>query len=155
QISIKRIYTPFEVRNLSYYTNSSVNFENQQVNNEIDLPPKTFDYERLVKNSGNIDEIIYEMVNLFVHYWAEYFNDVKENCNLGRIEKLKKSAHKLKGTALQAGAMKLGGILKNLEILETDEIDGNIFELIKQAESEFINYKNELANYQQFKTILN
>jgi len=105
-----------------------------------------FDFDKLSKNLGGIKELLDDAVNLLIEYFPKYYNELKSAAKTSSPTQIKSIAHKLRGTALTGGAIKLSRTLTELEY-KGNEIDSDVIGIIERAGSEFEKYKTEAEKY--------
>ena len=84
---------------------------------------KVFDQEKLMYNMGGLKELAVDSVSMFLEYSVPYYNEVRNSLEEKNPDKIRRSAHKFKGTSLNACAMRVAGILLKIELSARD---GNI-----------------------------
>ncbi|MBX7172152.1 MAG: PAS domain S-box protein [Pyrinomonadaceae bacterium] len=87
--------------------------------------------------SGDSDQLIIELIQMFIEDVPEHLNNLKQSYSAKEFEKLKGSAHALKGSCASLGAVKMASfcaaIEDSIQFDSTSEID----DLIKRIEVEF------------------
>ncbi|HOT75433.1 MAG TPA: ATP-binding protein, partial [Candidatus Wallbacteria bacterium] len=78
---------------------------------------KIFDPEKLMFNMGGIKELAVDSVNMFLEYSAAYLKEVKDALDEKNPERIKRAAHKFKGTSLNACALRVANLLLKIEII--------------------------------------
>ena len=90
---------------------------------------------------GNI-EFYHEMVNLFIVSSEEKLFELKQAINSDDIDKVKSSAHFIKGGAANVGAYKITELAEQMELLKGDEglhvIEDLLSELILEMKELYI-----------------
>ena len=76
---------------------------------------KVFDPQKLMFNMGNIKELAIDSVDMFLEYCLPYYQEVKNSVEEKNADKIKRAAHKFKGTSLNACAMKVAAVLLKME----------------------------------------
>jgi PAS domain S-box-containing protein len=104
-----------------------------------------FDPEKLMYNMGGIKELAVDSVSMFLEYSMQYYLEVKNSLEEKNPDKIRRSAHKFKGTSLNACAMRVAGLLLKIE---TSAKEGNIeecFSLFEDLGRQIEIYKNEIS----------
>ena len=104
-----------------------------------------FDPEKLMYNMGGIKELAVDSVSMFLEYSAQYYLEVKNSLEEKNPDKIRRSAHKFKGTSLNACAMKVAGLLLKIEMSAKE---GNIEEcglLFKELGRQIEIFKNDIS----------
>lgn len=129
-----------------FYNSSELNNDmNNNLNENSYENFETFDYERLNKNLGGIKELMVEAVSSYIQYFPDYITDLKSAVSAKNNENIRLYAHKLKGTALNACAVKSSELLYSIE---KSAKNGNLEEIdrvVKNVVNEFESYKKAAA----------
>ena len=76
---------------------------------------KVFDPQKLMFNMGDIKELAVDSVDMFLEYSTAYYQELKKSIEEKNADKIKRAAHKFKGTSLNACAMKVAAVLLKIE----------------------------------------
>ncbi|MEZ7892537.1 MAG: response regulator [Candidatus Wallbacteria bacterium] len=106
---------------------------------------KVIDFKYLLENMDNDVEIISEMIKIFIESSGEYVNEIEVSLATHDFDKIKKSVHKLKGSALNTGALTMAEILKKFEELCKQQDDSKFTVLFEALKSEFTKFKEEAS----------
>jgi len=77
--------------------------------------PMTLNYVKLKQCMGGIDELMEDAANLFIDSFNENLTDLTAEISRGNIDKIRRAAHKFKGSALSAFAESIAGVLLCIE----------------------------------------
>ncbi|HNY10672.1 MAG TPA: ATP-binding protein [Candidatus Wallbacteria bacterium] len=105
---------------------------------------KVFNADRVKRNLGDIDGLIETAVKSFIETFPEYVSDIKKAIENKSADELKKSAHKQKGTALNAGADKIADILFTLEKIGSSKDISDAGNLAAALDGEFNKYLEKI-----------
>lgn len=106
---------------------------------------KVFDPEKLMYNMGGIKELAVDSVGMFLEYSARYYRELGNSLEEKNPDKIRRSAHKFKGTSLNACAMRVAGLLLKMELSAKE---GNIEEcgpLFEELGRQIEIFKNEIS----------
>lgn len=106
---------------------------------------RVFDPEKLMYNMGGIKELAVDSVSMFLEYSVPYYIEVKNSLEEKNPDRIRRSAHKFKGTSLNACAMRVAGLLLKIELSAKD---GNIEEcrsLFEDLGRQIEIFKNEIS----------
>ncbi len=110
---------------------------------ESDL--KIFDPEKLMFNMGGIKELAVDSVNMFLEYSAAYLKEVKDALDEKNPERIKRAAHKFKGTSLNACALRVANLLLKIEIISKSGSVEECVSLYSKLVEQIDIYKNEVS----------
>lgn len=82
---------------------------------EAESQIKVFDQDRLMYNMGGIKELAVDSVNMFLEYCGQYYNETGASLEEKNPDRIRRSAHKFKGTSLNACAMRVADLLLKIE----------------------------------------
>jgi len=102
-----------------------------------------FDREKLFENMGGMEDLVKSSIEIFLEYYPENLLKIKTAIDMKNIENIKRGAHSLKGSALNAGASAAAETLGTLEMIETR--DGSLPEAVRL----FIELEKNIADYDE------
>ena len=73
------------------------------------------DYERIEDATGGDREFLEELVDIFLADAAQRIEELKDALQKGEAENFSRTAHKLKGSSANMGAVRLTDIASNME----------------------------------------
>ncbi|MEZ7892005.1 MAG: Hpt domain-containing protein [Candidatus Wallbacteria bacterium] len=121
---------------------------NSIFNSSEDAPRELmiFDYELLKLHADNDPELMKYMVQLFIDCvnTSDYISKIKESIDNRNGKQLELFAHKLKGTALNACATAIGGLLTKLERAGYENKFNETAALFNSVLDEISKYKSEI-----------
>jgi len=129
-------------------TENQKNIETSDASSEPAAEVKIIDIEKLKKNMGGKKDLIKDAISMFNEYHEKYMLEIHKAVSDRDSKKLKFSAHKLKGTALMAGAMRVANILSALEKMGEDDTLETSADLFKSVEAEIDAFKKEIQTIQ-------
>lgn len=116
---------------------------NEKLNNIKNF--NIFNYERLCNNTLNMYEVIIRILRIYINEFQPSLLIIIEALKNNEYEKIKKIAHKLKGSSLSICADRLAYMF---ELLEYDDfiLNCDLMYYIQLINQEFENLKLELKN---------
>lgn len=90
---------------------------------------------------GGMEDLVKSSIEIFLEYYHENLLKIKTAIDIKNIENIKRSAHSLKGSALNAGASAAAATLEKMETIETH--DGSL----PEAARLFIELEKNIADY--------
>ncbi|HNY13604.1 MAG TPA: ATP-binding protein, partial [Candidatus Wallbacteria bacterium] len=106
---------------------------------------QALDVEKLRKNMAGKMELMSDAVEMLLQYYPKYCLEIKKSIENKDAPALKMSAHKLKGTALNASACAISAMLLLLENIGKSGRTEGASEIFENLEPEFERYKTEAA----------
>jgi len=100
-----------------------------------------FDRDSLYENMGGMEDLMKSSIEVFIEYSPEYLLKIKNAIDIKNIEEMNRSAHSLKGSALNAGA----GMV--VETLISMEMTGAGEDSIHEAGRLFAELEKNIADY--------
>lgn len=114
------------------------------------MPPqfKYIDMGYLEEMSGGKQDLIFEMIEIFINQVPEFFEKMKEYIDEENWTALGKISHKAKASAAIMGMTKLADDLKEFELMTNTKINKLDFtKKVNNFETRFQNAVKELENY--------
>ncbi len=105
---------------------------------------KNFDREKLDEIMGGIEEIMQEAIDLFIDSATDNISEIQKAINSNDAQQVKKFAHKLKGSALNACAMKTIEVLTGLEKASDENDFVKIKDLFESLNDSIDSYEQEV-----------
>jgi len=105
---------------------------------------KNFDREKLDEIMGGIEEIMQEAIDLFLDSATDNISEIQKAITSNNAQQVKKFAHKLKGSALNACAMKTIEILTGLEKASDENDFVKIKDLFESLNDSIDTYEQEV-----------
>ena len=106
---------------------------------------KVFDPQKLMFNMGDIKELAIDSVDMFLEYSTAYYQEVKKSIEEKNADKIKRAAHKFKGTSLNACAMKVASLLLKIEGCAKNGVVNECEILFEELGREIEIYKKEVS----------
>jgi len=104
------------------------------------------DLNYLKTTCGGSEEMVNQIVNMFLESTPELISDMKTSLDEENWEVLKRNAHKAKSSFLMIGAKITGKKLERIELgVETPKL-ANLSDLVSEVENESDYIFNELKN---------
>jgi len=117
------------------------------INNKPTEIESIFDYDMALNYLGGKDELLKRIIKMFLEHRNEYLDDIEKAIKNKDFDGLKKSAHKIKGSLANIGAMSSSKIASKLEHLASaQDIDSAADEFAKLLFN-LAKYKDAVSQY--------
>ncbi|MEL7372447.1 MAG: Hpt domain-containing protein [Myxococcota bacterium] len=104
------------------------------------------DYERIEDATGGDREFLEELVDIFLTDAAERIIELREALASGEAESFSRTAHKLKGSSANMGAVRLTDIARDMENLGKSASLNGAEELMEPLQQELVRVRETLQN---------
>ncbi len=104
------------------------------------------DYERIEDATGGDREFLEELVDIFLTDAEQRVEELKAAFSSGETDAVSRTAHKLKGSSANMGAVHLTNIARDMENLGKAESLHSAQELLEPLQAELIRVRRTLQN---------
>ena len=107
------------------------------------------DYERIEDATGGDREFLEELVDIFLTDADERVEELKDALSKGEADAFSRTAHKLKGSSANMGAVRLTDIARDMESLGKTESLSGAHELMQPLQEELVLVRQTLQEMLQ------
>lgn len=104
------------------------------------------DYERIEDATGGDREFLEELVQIFLTDADERIEELKDALLKGEAESFSRTAHKLKGSSANMGAVRLTDIARDMESIGRSASLNGAVELMEPLQEELVRVRDTLRS---------
>ncbi len=108
-------------------------------------PAVVFNFENLKYNMDNDNQLMQEIIKMFIEAWPVYIKDLKKAIDENSPDMLRHCAHRLKGSALNASAEEIAAALLKLEEIGKSGSTADARETFDSLEGDFNRYISAIS----------